>query len=182
MRVPEKNRIGNSANEGWIARRHRSTQQDRQRGKRGRHPIPSEFQLIRRFRVASSARIPIAFRRPEEGPSAILRGVSAVSEQGGDPIFPSQSTIRSPSSEPCGRVPSAYKGSTFCWKLCCVPAEGKWYPGLPIMIPHNDDGLGLVNGDVGLARSGRERGKLSVFFLRTSAHTLSGFRLSPVRY
>jgi exodeoxyribonuclease V alpha subunit len=31
-----------------------------------------------------------------------------------------------------------------------IPASDGWYPGRPVLITHNDYGLGLMNGDIGI--------------------------------
>lgn len=42
--------------------------------------------------------------------------------------------------------------------------EGEWYPGRPVIVTRNDPGLGLANGDVGIALPGAEPGALRVAF------------------
>ena len=45
-----------------------------------------------------------------------------------------------------------------------VAGDAHWYNGRPIMITENDYGLGVFNGDIGVALSGKE-GNLQVWFL-----------------
>jgi len=62
-----------------------------------------------------------------------------------------------------------------------IPAEGKWYPGRPVMITRNDYGLGLFNGDVGLALPEGKGGGFSVFFRdpEKGFRRFAPFRLPP---
>lgn len=46
-----------------------------------------------------------------------------------------------------------------------TPGQGAWYEGRPVLVTRNDYGLGLMNGDVGIAlRDPLDGGRLRVFF------------------
>ncbi len=47
-----------------------------------------------------------------------------------------------------------------------IPSESGWYPGRPVMVTRNDYGLGLMNGDIGIAlpMPGADRPALKVVF------------------
>jgi exodeoxyribonuclease V alpha subunit len=56
-----------------------------------------------------------------------------------------------------------------------IPAEGRWYPGRPVLITRNDYTLDLFNGDMGIVLPDPSAGGEPRVFFRTPEGSLRGF-------